>query len=100
MALSRCPRGCPSALARPIVRLAAALALVGGQAIAQVPQLQVVATLEAALGKVVGDPALKPRFADIGFDPTAISAAEAAAIMRKTAGAWAPLIRRLAIRLD
>jgi tripartite-type tricarboxylate transporter receptor subunit TctC len=60
----------------------------------------VVALLSAELNKVVGDPALKQRFATIGFDPTAISAQQAAAIMRKTGEDWAPVIKRLNIKLD
>jgi tripartite-type tricarboxylate transporter receptor subunit TctC len=52
----------------------------------------VVALLSAELNKVVGDRALKERFATIGFDPTAISAQQAAAIMRKTGEDWAPLL--------
>jgi hypothetical protein len=43
---------------------------------------------------------LKERFAAIGFDPTAISAEQAAAIMRKTGADWAPVIKRLNIKLD
>lgn len=50
--------------------------------------------------KIVGDPALQARFANIGFDPTPISTAESAAIMRKTGEDWAPVIKRLNIRLD
>jgi tripartite-type tricarboxylate transporter receptor subunit TctC len=61
---------------------------------------EVVAVLNAELTKIVGDPALKQRFADIGFDPTAITPDQAAAIMRKTADDWAPVIKRLNIRLD
>ena len=49
---------------------------------------------------LVNDPALKERFANIGYDPTAISPEQAAAIMRRTAEAWAPLIKRLNIKLD
>ena len=52
------------------------------------------------LKKVVGDPAMKERFVNIGFDPTPISSEEAAAIMRKTSEAWAPVIKRLNIKLD
>jgi tripartite-type tricarboxylate transporter receptor subunit TctC len=48
----------------------------------------------------VADAGLKQRFAEIGFDPTAISPEQAAAIMRKTAEDWAPLIKRLNIKLD
>lgn len=56
--------------------------------------------LSQALRKVVGDPAMKDRFAAIGFDPTPISSDEAAAVMRRTAKDWIPLIERLKIRLD
>jgi tripartite-type tricarboxylate transporter receptor subunit TctC len=60
----------------------------------------IVATLNAELNTLVADPALKERFANIGYDPTAISPEQAAAIMRRTAEAWAPLIKRLNIKLD
>jgi tripartite-type tricarboxylate transporter receptor subunit TctC len=61
---------------------------------------EVVGLLSTELDKVIGDPALKERFAAIGFDPTVISAQQAAAIMRKTGEAWAPVIKRLNIKLD
>ena len=61
---------------------------------------ETIATLNTGLNKIVGDPALRQRFADIGFDPTAITPETAAAIMRKTADDWGPVIRRLNIRLD
>ena len=48
----------------------------------------------------MGDAALKERFANIGYDPSAISPEQAAAIMRRTGEAWAPLIKRLNIKLD
>jgi tripartite-type tricarboxylate transporter receptor subunit TctC len=60
----------------------------------------ILAALNADLNKVVADPALKQRFADIGFDPTPISLERAAAIMRKTGQDWASLISRLKIKLD
>ena len=60
----------------------------------------VVSMLNAELNKIVGDPALKERFANVGFDPSAISPEQAAAIMRKTGEDWAPLIKRLNIKLD
>jgi len=60
----------------------------------------VVAVLEAELRKVVGDPALRERFIDIGFEPTPISSAEAAAIVKKTGEDWAGVIKRLNIKLD
>ena len=34
---------------------------------------ETIATLNTGLNKIVGDPALGQRFADIGFDPTAIT---------------------------
>ena len=60
----------------------------------------IVAILNAELNTLVADPALKERFANIGYDPTPISPEQAAAIMRRTAEAWAPLIKRLNIKLD
>ena len=60
----------------------------------------IVTLLNAELNKLVADPALKERFANIGFDPTAISPEQAGAIMRLTGEAWAPLIKRLNIKLD
>ncbi len=60
----------------------------------------IVQTLSDALMKVVGDPNLKDKFAAIGFDPTPISSDEANAIVRKTGAAWAPIIKRLGIKLD
>jgi tripartite-type tricarboxylate transporter receptor subunit TctC len=60
----------------------------------------VVAALSADLHKVVGDPALKPRFAAIGFDPTPTSSEEMIEVMRKTSADWTPVVKRLKIRLD
>ena len=56
--------------------------------------------LSAELRKVVGDPTLKARFAAIGFEPTPSSSEEMAAIMRKTAEDWIPVIRQLNIKMD
>jgi len=61
---------------------------------------EVVSLLNGELNKVVGDPALKQRFANIGYDPTALTPEAAATIMRRTGEAWAPLIKRLNIKLD
>ena len=66
---------------------------------AATPKL-VIDHLSAELRKVVGDPALKERFAAIGFEPTPSSSEEMAAIMRKTAEDWIPVIRRLNVKLD
>ena len=60
----------------------------------------VISLLNGELNKIVGDPALKARFASIGYDPTALTPDAAAAIMRKTGEVWAPLIKRLNIKLD
>ncbi len=60
----------------------------------------VVSMLNTQLNRIVSDPALKQRFANIGFDPTAISSDQAAAVMRRTGETWAPLITRLNIKLD
>jgi len=60
----------------------------------------VIAALSAELRKVVGDPALKSRFAAIGFDPTPTSSEDMIAVMRTTSTEWTPVIQRLKIRLD
>jgi tripartite-type tricarboxylate transporter receptor subunit TctC len=60
----------------------------------------VVATLSAELQKVIADPAIKQRFADIGFDATPLTADEVAALMRKIEADLAPVIKRLNIKLD
>ena len=60
----------------------------------------VVSVLGGELNKIVGDPALKQRFAHIGYDPTALAPDAAAAITRKTGEVWAPVIKRLNIKLD
>jgi tripartite-type tricarboxylate transporter receptor subunit TctC len=60
----------------------------------------VISVLNGELNKIVGDPALKQRFANIGYDPTALAPDAAAAILRKTGEVWAPVIKRLNIKLD
>ena len=60
----------------------------------------VVAQLSAVLHKVISDPALKERFAGIGFDATPMTSDEVAAAMRQTGDRLAPLIKKLNIRLD
>jgi tripartite-type tricarboxylate transporter receptor subunit TctC len=59
-----------------------------------------VAMLNGELRKIVGEPANRERLLKIGFDPTPITAEETAAIVRKTGESWAPLIKRLNIKLD
>ena len=60
----------------------------------------IVDLLSGELRKIVGDPAMKERFINIGFDPMPASSAEMAAVMKKTGEDWSPLIRRLDIKLD
>jgi tripartite-type tricarboxylate transporter receptor subunit TctC len=60
----------------------------------------VVTLLSAELRKLIAEPAMKERLLKIGFDPTPISSDATAEIVRKTGETWAPLIRRLNIRLD
>jgi tripartite-type tricarboxylate transporter receptor subunit TctC len=60
----------------------------------------VVALLEAELKKIISDPALKQRFADIGFDATPMTADEVATALRQTGEKLVPVIKRLNIKLD
>ena len=60
----------------------------------------IVAMLSSELRKIIASPALKERFFAIGFDPTPLTAEETAAIMRRTGDDWAPLIKKLNIKLD
>jgi len=59
-----------------------------------------VSYLSSEIRKIVGDPALKQRFINIGYDPTPTSSEEMVAVMRKTAADWTPVIKRLNIKLD
>jgi tripartite-type tricarboxylate transporter receptor subunit TctC len=59
-----------------------------------------IATLSAELHKIIGEPALKQRFAGIGFDPTPLTADEVAGAMRKTEADLVPTVKRLNIKLD
>ena len=61
---------------------------------------EIVAMLSTELRKIIASPALKERFFAIGFDPTPLTAEETGAIMRRTGDAWAPLIKKLNIKLD
>ena len=60
----------------------------------------VVALLEAELKKIIADPALAKRFADIGFDATPMSGEEVAGALRQTGEKLVPVIKRLNIKLD
>jgi len=60
----------------------------------------VIALLSAELKKVIATPALKERFAQIGFEATPLDPDEVAALMQKTGDTYAPIIKRLNIKLD
>jgi tripartite-type tricarboxylate transporter receptor subunit TctC len=60
----------------------------------------IAAMLSTELRKIIEAPALKERFAQIGFDATPLTAEETAAILRKTGEGLAPLIKKLNIKLD
>ncbi len=60
----------------------------------------VMTMLNREVGAIVGDPALRERFLAINFEPTPLSLEEAAAVMRRTAETWVPVITRLGIKLD
>jgi tripartite-type tricarboxylate transporter receptor subunit TctC len=59
-----------------------------------------IALIGAELHKVISAPSLRERFAQIGFDATPMTAEEVAAEMRRTGERYAPLIKRLNIRLE
>jgi tripartite-type tricarboxylate transporter receptor subunit TctC len=59
-----------------------------------------IAYLSGELHKAISDPTLKQRFLNVGFEPTPMSPEEVTAEMRKTAEAFAPLIKKLNIKLD
>ncbi len=57
--------------------------------------------LSSELRKVVGDPALKQRFINIGYDPTPTSSEDMVpGDAKRPAPKWTPLIKRLNIKLD
>jgi tripartite-type tricarboxylate transporter receptor subunit TctC len=60
----------------------------------------IVSTLSDHLIKVVQDPSLVDAFAKLGFEPTPFGTEEATRRMKETAEAWAPVIRRLNIKLN
>jgi len=60
----------------------------------------IVELLSSELRKIVGDPALKQRFINIGYDPTPSTSADMVAVMKKTGEDWSPLVKRLNIKLD
>jgi tripartite-type tricarboxylate transporter receptor subunit TctC len=61
---------------------------------------EIVTLLNKELRAMADHPATRERLLKIGFDPTPITAEETADIVRKTGETWAPLIKRLNIKLD
>lgn len=61
---------------------------------------ELVRTLSDELRTIIASPALKERFAQIGFDPTPLTPDEAAAALRQTGETYAPIIKRLNVKLD
>jgi tripartite-type tricarboxylate transporter receptor subunit TctC len=59
-----------------------------------------IALLSAEIRKIMSDAVIKERFASIGFDPTPLGPDEVAALMKKTGEDFAPIIKRLGIKLD
>ena len=59
-----------------------------------------VAKLGAELRNIIAEPALKQRFAAIGFEATPLTGEEVVAVMRKTEADLVPVIKRLNIKLD
>jgi tripartite-type tricarboxylate transporter receptor subunit TctC len=60
----------------------------------------VVALLNGEMRRAVGEPAARERLLKIGFDPTPSRVEELTDIVRRTGEDWAPLIKRLNIKLD
>ena len=60
----------------------------------------VIALLSTELHKVISDARLRERFLTIGFDPTPLTPDQVTAAMRKIGDGYAPLIKRLNIKLD
>ena len=60
----------------------------------------VLGLLGGELRKIMAEPALKQRFAAIGFEATPLTGEEVTAVMRKTEADLVPIIKRLNIKLD
>lgn len=61
---------------------------------------ETVSFISEALAEVVADPALAERYQEIGFEPIVTTPEESAAIMKRTAEQWNPVIERLGIKFD
>ena len=59
-----------------------------------------IALISAELQKTIAAPALRERFTQIGFEATPMTAEEVATEMQRTGERYAPLIKRLNIRLE
>jgi tripartite-type tricarboxylate transporter receptor subunit TctC len=61
--------------------------------------MDLVQTLDEELKKIISDPSVNQKLLDSGFDATPLSSREVTEIMRNLGNAWAPIIRRLDIKL-
>jgi tripartite-type tricarboxylate transporter receptor subunit TctC len=59
-----------------------------------------VSSLSAELNEAAAKPEISAKLLQLGFEPLKIGPAEGAAIMRKTADHWAPVIKRLGIKIE
>jgi tripartite-type tricarboxylate transporter receptor subunit TctC len=60
----------------------------------------VVSLLETEVNKIVSDPGLRSQFHKIGFEPAPNTSRRMTEIMQQTRDAWAPVIKRLNIKLE
>lgn len=60
----------------------------------------VVQMLSDTLEQIIRDPVVQQRLERSGFEPEPINSADSIRIMRETANTWAPVIKRLKIRLQ
>lgn len=60
----------------------------------------IVDRLHADLARITRSPEMVKRMADVGFEPSATSPAETAAIVRRESGEWGALIRSRGIKAD
>ena len=60
----------------------------------------IVSMLDGELRKIISDAGVKAKFLAVGYEPTPMSSAEVAAAMRRTAEAFAPIIKQLNLSLN
>jgi tripartite-type tricarboxylate transporter receptor subunit TctC len=60
----------------------------------------VVARLSAVLNEAAEKPEISAKLLQLGYEPLRIDPAEGANIFRETADHWAPVIKRLGIKIE